>query len=216
MRYLLGLLGVVVAILGVAWLVGGSLPNGPGDPSDLGHTATPSDPTSGDASSDPSDPTSGDASSDPTDEGSASVPTDGQATNDPTGTRVVGSLVVSWSEADVEADSLEAIRDTRLITDSAGRDAFVADLPVQLITPETSAVSGMDMDANVLVVGSFHDCAKAGQVVANATGTTLTYEVVVTQNIECVWAPLTVQVWQVPRTDLASDVELASSSKPAG
>ncbi|WP_109507027.1 hypothetical protein [Nocardioides speluncae] len=116
----------------------------------------------------------------------------------------VGSLVTDWSQAEYGDSDLEALTndDTLLLTDEAERAAWLATLPKEL---DGAPVTEVDLSENLLVVGGYHKCMEQGRVVAEPDRATVrftTYIAPEDRNTNCGWAPYTVEVWQVPLSEL--------------
>lgn len=89
-----------------------------------------------------------------------------------------------------------------LLRDQAQRDAFVTGLSPSL---GSSAVGAVDMDEHVLVVGGYAKCDTEGRALSDPDHQSLWFAVVdptPDAEILCVWAPFTVEVWQVPLAQL--------------
>ncbi len=117
----------------------------------------------------------------------------------------VGSLVTSWSQAEHELTDLQALAapdDTLLLTDDAERDAWLDKLPK---TADAAPVAEVDLSKNLLVVGGYHKCMEQGRVVPEPDRATVrftTYIAPEDRNTNCAWSPYTVEVWQVPLSEL--------------
>lgn len=129
-----------------------------------------------------------------------------QGADHPTGQSSDGSsdgssepeLIASWSEADDRAVELPAPE--QLPDGPVGTEAELEDLVTVL--PPAEEVQDVDLDHHLLVVGTYQDCARDGRIVG--TGEEARFESFVVpeqKDVRCVWAPYTIEVWQVPRTD---------------
>lgn len=141
----------------------------------------------------------GDPTTEPTTEqpsGPTSAPTDS-----PDGDGRLGELVVSWSEADhAGLGDIEPRLTSRLLASDAERAAYLAKLPAGIDTSEAEAV---DLEESVIVAGAYGRCMEQGRVL----GDPLRFEVYVAaedQDTSCVWAPLEVEIWEVPREDVGT------------
>lgn len=113
----------------------------------------------------------------------------------------VGSLVTRWSQTEYDNKELQAVADadTLLLTDEAERDAWLATLPKAL---DGTPVAEVDLSKNLLVVGGYHRCMEQGRVLADPVRFT-TYVAPEDRNTNCAWSPYTVEVWQVPLSEVA-------------
>lgn len=120
-------------------------------------------------------------------------------------TEQVGSLVTSWSQAEHELTDLQTLAapgTTLLLTDDAERDAWLDKLPK---AADGAAVAEVDLSKNLLVVGGYHKCMEQGRVVPEPDRATVrftTYVAPQDRNTNCAWSPYTVEVWQVPLSEL--------------
>lgn len=126
--------------------------------------------------------------------------------DDPAGEQM-GQLIDTWSEADAEADGLRALADTvepggRLLIGDAARDDFVADLPRDV---DGTVVASTGLDDTVLVVGVYHRCMEEGTVRVQPDTSHIWFAAFAPpedRDTVCAWAPLTIEVWSVPHSDL--------------
>lgn len=118
-------------------------------------------------------------------------------------------LVAGWSEADVPREVLEAVgTPDRVIHDDAGLEELVEAASPEL---DVSALRDIDLDEVVLVVGSYPRCGESSLVEVFGGGTGLRFLVVLDDGpVECVWAPLQVDVWSVPRAGLVDEPGLVT------
>lgn len=112
----------------------------------------------------------------------------------------VGSLVTSWSQAELEFSELKALTDddTTLLTTEAERDAWLAEVPK---TVDSAPVAEVDLSENLLVVGGYSKCMEQGRVLTDPVRFT-TYIEPEDRNTNCAAAPYTVEVWQVPLSEI--------------
>lgn len=129
------------------------------------------------------------------------------------GTEAVGTLLTGWSEAYDDTDAVRRFEgEPRLVSDQADLDAVV-----ELASPElaTDDIADADLDQVVLVLGAYPRCDESSTVELADDGATLRFIVTIPDNpVDCVWAPLQVDVWAVPRDGLADDVSLESPDRP--
>lgn len=125
--------------------------------------------------------------------------------SDPAPDGAVGTRMAFWSEDRFDrADVAAAAPDdsVALLTDQVEFDAWL-----DTVAPDLApgVVTGIDMDTHVVLVGSYARCVSHGMVQGTETGreSVLTFRVLKHEDVECVWAPLTVEVWSIPRADLA-------------
>jgi hypothetical protein len=119
------------------------------------------------------------------------------------GTDTVGTLVQSWSQGEDRQIQRYAPKDTLVLADQVARDRFLAGLPADADREPTLAV---DLSRNFLVLGSYHKCMDQSRVLMDSGRTAVWFETFIPRedrNTNCVWAPLTVDVWAVPRDELA-------------
>ncbi|MFS3128129.1 hypothetical protein ACLM5J_06965 [Nocardioides sp. Bht2] len=106
-------------------------------------------------------------------------------------------LVIEWGEGKWRDQSawLEAHTEPKLLEGTSEIDQFVAGLPEEFLE---SAMPLQDVDATTeaLLVAGFANCGKQGE--ARVDGETVSFVVRTAKDIQCVWAPLQVQVWAVP------------------
>lgn len=126
------------------------------------------------------------------------------------GSEPIGSLLTSWSEAIDDRDAVSRFQGgPRLVAESAELDAVI-----DLASPEldTNDIEGVDLNELVLVVGAFPECDELSSVEAADDGATLRFTVIKPDPdnpVDCEWSPLRVDVWEVPRGELADEVSLA-------
>lgn len=121
-------------------------------------------------------------------------------------TEQVGSLVTSWSQAEHELSDLQALAAvdaTVLLADDAEREAWLAKVPK---TIDTAPVAEVDLSKKLLVVGGYHKCMEQGRVLVTDSVRSkvrfTTYIPAEDRNTNCGWSPYTVEVWQVPLSEL--------------
>lgn len=114
--------------------------------------------------------------------------------------RDVGTVVTTWSEADEAswASWLTRLLEPRLVTTEKERTALLARVPDAV--PGRAEIRAVDLDEQVLLAGGLGKCNEEG--VAQASGSTVRYEIRTIGDWDCDWAPLTVEVWQIDRADL--------------
>jgi hypothetical protein len=131
------------------------------------------------------------------------------------GKDTVGMLVQSWSQGEDEAIQRYAPKDTLVLADRASRDRFLAQLPAEADRQPTLAV---DLSRNFLVLGSYHKCMDRSRVWMDSRRTAVWLEDYIPRQhrqTNCAWSPLTVDVWAVPRDELAeTPVEQLRTSEP--
>lgn len=112
----------------------------------------------------------------------------------------VGSLVTRWSQTDYDSRDLQAVatEDALLLTDETERDAWLTTLPKSL---DAAPVADVDLSENLLVVGGYHRCMEQGRVLTDPVRFT-TYIAPEDRNTNCAWSPYTVEVWQVPLSEI--------------
>lgn len=110
-------------------------------------------------------------------------------------------VVVSWSEADRDSDPawLKANREPRLLGTDAQRDAFIGGLPEQY-ADAAAALREVDLGVDTLLVAGFSQCGNEGAVVVD--GEQVRHVVRKLDDIQCVWAPVRVDVFRVSGTSL--------------
>ena len=125
-------------------------------------------------------------------------------TSEPSGTPSdggLGVLVASWSEAEYAAlGEVDPPLTSRLLATDAERAAYLAMLPTAI---DTRAAEAVDLAESVIVAGAYGRCVEQGRVLAAP----LRFEVYVDPEDEgtsCVWAPLQVEIWEVPREDVGT------------
>ncbi len=111
-------------------------------------------------------------------------------------------VIVSWSEGGPEADKawLRANMEPLLIETDAQREEFLGGLP-ELYVDSASPLSDIDLSSYTLVVAGYSECGNTGEV--TVSDGEVSHAVRQTQRIECVWAPMRVQVFRVSGTGLA-------------
>jgi len=117
---------------------------------------------------------------------------------DPGETRELGRLVATWSQAEYADLGAAPRRASQLLSTDAERTAYLAGLPAGI---DTAAARRIDLAESVIVAGAYPRCMEQGRVLADP----LRFDVFVPAKDEgtvCVWAPMTVEVWEVPRADL--------------
>lgn len=125
----------------------------------------------------------------------------------------VGTLVTTWTEARDPRDAVESLPERALLATEAERDEVVSPVADALDVADVMAV---DLAESVVVLVSYADCNLRSRVVGGATSGTLraVVEQAVAGNVQCVWAPLTVDAWEVPHAALGdaspTSVELRS------
>lgn len=160
--------------------------------------------------SDDPEPGTGDA---PTSNGPSPSGPSGTSSTSPTGWHQVGDVVATWSEADERswASWLEPLTTPRLVTTEQERKALLS--PVPTAASNADDVRAVDLEKYVLVVGGLNKCNEEG--VVEASGSTVRYTIRKVSDVQCVWAPLTVDVWKVARTDLDDGTVTLDDSTPA-
>lgn len=114
----------------------------------------------------------------------------------------VGSLVASWSQGDHREIQQWAPDQTVVLADAAARDRFLDGLPSEV---DTSAVEDIDLAGSFLVLSSYGKCMEESRVWMDRRRTAVWFEVYVPRehrNTACSWSPITVDIWQVPASEL--------------
>lgn len=129
----------------------------------------------------------------------------------------VGSIVHSWSEGvSAEAPGVLAVardhRQPRLITEKAQWRTFVDELPTSLRTAEAARdIDRVTLKDSVVVIATYGKCTEVGHLESRGSGA-LHFGLTSDSNVNCVWAPTQLEVWQVHLDDLRvtdrSDVHL--------
>lgn len=109
--------------------------------------------------------------------------------------------MATWSEAEYAAlGDVDPPLTSRLLATDAERAAYLATLPAAI---DTRAAEAVDLAESVIVAGAYGRCVEQGRVLADP----LRFEVYVDPEDEgtsCVWAPLQVEIWEVPRADVGT------------
>lgn len=127
------------------------------------------------------------------------------------GRGAIGTLVTTWSETADPRDAVESLPERALLATEGERDEVLSPVADALAVADVMAV---DLAESVVVLVSYADCNLRSRVVGGATSGTLraVVEQAVAGNVQCVWAPLTVDVWEVPHAALgdvdATTIEL--------
>lgn len=131
-------------------------------------------------------------------------------TADPPAHRPVGTLISAWGEDRFDSEQVEAIdpQPEALFTTQTEFDAWL-----ELADPELGLdeVRSIDLDSTVVVVGSYGNCMAQGHVTVEETGgdSLLSFGSSQIEEVDCDWAPLTVEVWAIDRDDLVGTPQLA-------
>jgi hypothetical protein len=131
------------------------------------------------------------------------------------GKKKVGTLVQSWSQGEDREIQRYAPKTTTVLADQVARDRFLARLPADA---DRESTLGVDLSRNFLVLGSYSKCMDQSRVWMDAGRTAVWFETYIPRedrNTNCVWAPLTIDVWAVPRDELGeTPVELLRTTEP--
>lgn len=119
----------------------------------------------------------------------------------PDGAKEVGSRVARWSQGDHDRLSERyGDRSDGTVTTDAEREELLAALPDGR---ESAAVRAVDLEADLLVVGSYGRCMERSRVLAEDDEVWLDVHVPEEdRQTSCGWAPLQVEVWEVSREDV--------------
>lgn len=114
----------------------------------------------------------------------------------------VGRIVQSWrqdSHLSLETlTGLVARNHPVLVVDAAQRTALRSRAP----DLDWSQVAGADLATSILVVGGYDNCMAASLVDFAPKEKALRFRVSRDKKVNCAWAPYTVDVWAIPRSDL--------------
>lgn len=136
------------------------------------------------------------------------------------GASPVGTLLGSWVErGGDDGAALDGVGSVDpLVVDAAGQDDLVEVLER---FEELGGIDGsealealreVDMAESVLVLATYGDCKTSSRVTVD--GSTLEVEIVQDEQVECDWAPPTVDVWVVDRDDVGDDPTLRDGDGP--
>ncbi|CAN5819235.1 hypothetical protein BH24ACT8_BH24ACT8_19310 [soil metagenome] len=128
----------------------------------------------------------------------------------PGGAQEVGERVDAWVQQTGDDDSLERMDRAldpggTLLLDEAGRDAFLETIPPD---SDANGVIGVDLDSNVLVVGSYGQCVLQDRVLLDRETGRIWFDTYVEAEDEgtaCEWSPLAVVAWAVPHSELGDN-----------
>lgn len=125
----------------------------------------------------------------------------------------VGTLAASWSEGTSDLPGLSQMLpgdEPLLIDTDEERDAFLARFDaVEVPDTEVEAVRAVDLSSTVIVAGGYARCQEFSAVVYDdsADPPALWFDVRTPDTqVNCAWAPYTVDVWQVPTSVFAGQV----------
>jgi hypothetical protein len=115
----------------------------------------------------------------------------------------LGTLLVSWSQADDSGIVEFAPDGTVVLADATARDRFLAAVADRRGHDEQS-VARVDMRRYFLVLGSYPKCTEESRIWADGRRTTVWFEVYVPREDRrtvCAWAPVTIDFWRLPRSE---------------
>lgn len=132
------------------------------------------------------------------------------------GKHTAGRLLTSWSQGTEKQITEFAPKDTLVLADDASRRSYLSGVPD---TVDTEAVSAADLRTSFLVLDSYGKCMEQSRVWMDSKRTRIWFEVDVPRkdrNTMCGWSPITVDIWQVPRSELrGTPAEELRTDEPA-
>jgi len=128
------------------------------------------------------------------------------------GKEQLGTLLTSWSQGDYADIETVAPKGTLVLADDADRDAFLAGVLDEGV--DTDPVARADLRHSFLVLGAYAKCMQQSRVWMDDRRTAVWFEDYVARedrNTACAWSPITIDIWQLPRSDLG-EVDAADLS----
>jgi hypothetical protein len=116
----------------------------------------------------------------------------------------VGRLIASWSQGDFREIETIAPEGTLVLDDDGARTDYLQRVPDDAL--DTEAVRQADLSSGFLVLGAYNKCMDRSRVWMDDRRTAVWFEDYVPRedrNTACAWAPLTIDVWLVPGSELA-------------
>lgn len=125
----------------------------------------------------------------------------------------VGTLLHSWQQGEVTSADMAQVmsRYAGLISQGPQRDDFVHDVAEELgfAGSALEEIVDLDLDGNSLVLTSYWQCTESSKVIADTSRDPVLVWVEISgnQEVDCDWSPYTIDVWQVPHTQVGQPME---------
>ncbi len=113
----------------------------------------------------------------------------------------MGQRVHTWGQGQgaelADLQQLAPPADVVLIADQSARDRLRT-----ASTIDQTTIAATDLEANILVLGGYPNCQASSHLEFDRAKRTLTFAVTRDEKVNCVWAPYTVDAFEVARSDL--------------